>query len=240
MKFFICFILSLFPNYLIGQTSVIKISDDLELIPLSKNVLIHKSFTDSEKFGRFSSNGVIYIQNGEAIIADTPVDTSITRQLVNWLFEQKIKISAVVVNHHHHDALGGLSVFNNLKIPSYGYIKTKELAEEDKLVPPSDTFDQYLKLELGNSYIEARFFGEGHTEDNITFWIPDEKILFGGCLIKSLKSGKGNLEDANTEEWANTVSKIKRYFPNAETVVPGHGSHGGTELLDFTIRMFDN
>ena len=80
--------------------------------------------------------------------------------------------------------------------------------------------------------------GEGHTRDNVVSYFLDEKVLFGGCLIKSLKSGKGNLADANTAEWSNTVKTIKRQFKDVEMVIPGHGKPGGIELLDYTIEMF--
>ena len=57
-------------------------------------------------------------------------------------------------------------------------------------------------------------------------------------MIKSLKSGKGNLADASVKKWSKTVSKIKKTFPHIEIVVPGHGKAGGTALLDYTIDMF--
>lgn len=223
-----------------GQSSPIIVSPDLEIIPLTENTFIHKSFTDSDQFGRFSSNGIIYIRNGEALIADTPVDTLIAKQLINWVLDQNLKIEAVVVNHHHKDALGSLSVFHDLDIPSYGFIKTKELALKSKSIPPEYSFEDSLKLKLGTTIVKAFFFGEGHTIDNIALWIPEEKILFGGCLIKSLRSGKGNLEDANIKEWSQTILTIKTLLPDINTVVPGHGSHGGVELLDFTQKMFEN
>ncbi|XWN37228.1 MAG: subclass B1 metallo-beta-lactamase [Balneola sp.] len=239
MKYLNLLLLLLVPIYGFSQTSSIKISNDLELIPVSENIYIHKSFTNSEQFGRYSSNGLIYIQNGEVLIADTPVDTLITKQLMKWVEQQSLKIKAVIVNHHHSDALGGLELFHNRNIPSYGFIKTKKLALESDLPSPSNTFDDSLTVEIGDSFVKAIFFGGGHTEDNITLWLPEEKTLFGGCLVKSLRSGKGNLEDANVHEWPKTISKIKDYFYEISVVIPGHGSHGGVELLDFTQRMFE-
>ncbi len=70
-------------------------------------------------------------------------------------------------------------------------------------------------------------------------YIPGEKVLFGGCLIKEVGAGKGNLGDANTEEWPDTVRKIKQAYPEVKYVVPGHGKVGGLELLDYTIGRFE-
>ena len=85
----------------------------------------------------------------------------------------------------------------------------------------------------------AEYFGEGHTKDNIVGYFPADKTLFGGCLIKKVGAGNGNLEDANTDNWSKTVRKIKRKYHSAEIVIPGHGKSGGIELLDYTIQLFD-
>ncbi len=53
-----------------------------------------------------------------------------------------------------------------------------------------------------------------------------------------MNAGKGNLEDANVEEWSATVEKIKKDLPNLKMVVPEHGEYGGAELLDYTIQLF--
>ncbi|HSP88373.1 MAG TPA: hypothetical protein VLN45_09590, partial [Ignavibacteriaceae bacterium] len=90
----------------------------------------------------------------------------------------------------------------------------------------------------GSENIICCYFGKAHTSDNIVVWITEEEILFGGCMIKSLNSSKGNLADANVNEWANTVEKIKKKFNSAKMVIPGHGDYGGIELLDYTIKLF--
>jgi metallo-beta-lactamase class B len=236
--FFICFFsIVIYPQF---PGNKIIISDNLELIQLTENSYIHISFTDSELYGRFSSNGLIYFNNNEAVILDTPPDENLTKQLINWLYKTfpEVKIKAVVVNHFHNDCLGGLNVFHKIGVKSYSYKTTPELAEKINMPVPENTFSGSLKIPVGNKEIICKYFGEAHTKDNIVVWIPDEKILFGGCMVKSMSSGKGNLSDANASEWANTVEKVKEEFISAKYVIPGHGSFGGTELLDYTIKLF--
>jgi len=69
-------------------------------------------------------------------------------------------------------------------------------------------------------------------------YVPSEKALFGGCLLKHVNASKGNLADANTSEWSSSVAKIKKEYPDLEIVIPGHGKNGGIELLDYTIKLF--
>ena len=71
-------------------------------------------------------------------------------------------------------------------------------------------------------------------------YLPSEKILFGGCLVKAESAGKGNLEDADVSAWSQTATKVYEAFPNAEIVVPGHGDAGGRGLLLHTSEMFQS
>jgi metallo-beta-lactamase class B len=134
--------------------------------------------------------------------------------------------------------LGGLKAFVEKGIPSYGYFKTIELAKEQNFVVPVNSFTDSLILQVGAEKIVAKFFGEGHTKDNIVGYFPAENILFGGCLIKELKASKGYLGDANVADWSGTVEKVKQDYPLVKIVVPGHGAFGNKKLLDYTIKLF--
>lgn len=83
-----------------------------------------------------------------------------------------------------------------------------------------------------------KFFGEGHTSDNAVGYVPSEQVLFGGCLVKALKSNKGYIGDANLAEWSKTIRKVKGAVPDVKVVVPGHGAAGDHKLLDYTEEMF--
>ena len=80
--------------------------------------------------------------------------------------------------------------------------------------------------------------GAAHTVDNIVVWIPDEKILFGGCMIKELKANNlGNIVDADIDAWPKTLKTVRSEFSMAKIVIPGHGLYGGIELIDHTIDL---
>jgi metallo-beta-lactamase class B len=116
---------------------------------------------------------------------------------------------------------------------------TNESINSDSIVKPQRTFSKELKLRIGKENIVNRYFGPAHSPDNIVTWIPAEKILFGGCMIKSLDGGRGYLGVANLQQWSATVAKVKKQYPAAKIVIPGHGDHDGTVLLDHTIKMFE-
>lgn len=115
---------------------------------------------------------------------------------------------------------------------------TITLAKRDAGVAPQDGFSDYHEIPIGSTKVVNARLGEGHTADNIIAYFPDEKVLFGGCLVKGAKAGRGNLNDANVAEWSKTVLKVKTKYPEAEVIIPGHGKARGQELLDYTIEMF--
>ncbi|MDO6519159.1 subclass B1 metallo-beta-lactamase [Zobellia uliginosa] len=214
-------------------------SEDLKIIPLSKNSFVHISYLSTEDFGKVACNGLIYINHGQAVVFDTPTDNETSEELIRWITEtKKQQIKAVVINHFHDDCLGGIEAFHELNIPSYASNTTIELAKKEENPVPQIGFDTTNELTIGKQKIINRHFGEAHTKDNIVSYIPSEHLLFGGCALKSLNATKGYLGDANTNEWSNTIKKIKASYPDLKTAIPGHGEYGGIELLDYTISLF--
>lgn len=200
---------------------------------------MHISYFDSETFGRVPCNGMIVTDKNEAVIFDTPVDDTSSAELINWVSQElNSTINAIIPTHFHEDCVGGLREFHKNDIPSYASKETIALAKSRRFNVPANAFEDSLTLAVGGKKVCATFLGEGHTKDNIVGYFPSENVLFGGCLIKASGASKGNLEDANVEDWSGTVEKVKNKYPMAEIVVPGHGAFGGIPLLDYTIELF--
>ena len=213
-------------------------SATLKIEPLTEHTYLHVSYLETESFGKVACNGMIVISDGEAIVFDTPTNDAVSEELLDWLKSNDLDVKAVVATHFHEDCLGGLQAFHDKLIPSYATQKTIDLVKDKGVAIPTIGFSNTLKLQAGTEDIILDFVGEGHTVDNIVGYFPKDKTLFGGCLVKSVGAGKGNLEDANIEEWSKTVSKIKVRYPNATLIIPGHGQYGDKGLLDYTIALF--
>ncbi|MDR6569135.1 subclass B1 metallo-beta-lactamase [Chitinophaga ginsengisegetis] len=221
------------------KPKVVYKSDDLIVTQISKNSFEHTSFLQTDDFGNVPCNGLIVSNSNEAIVFDTPTNDKSSEELIKWIKETlHCKINAIIPTHFHNDCLGGLKAFDNNNIPSYAYFKTIALAKENNFAVPKNSFRDSLILKVGNKNIIAKFFGEGHTKDNVVGYFPSENIMFGGCLIKELDANKGYLGDANVAAWSNTVEKVKQEYPNVKIVIPGHGEYGNKKLLDYTINLF--
>ncbi|PKL87187.1 MAG: subclass B1 metallo-beta-lactamase [Ignavibacteriae bacterium HGW-Ignavibacteriae-2] len=214
-------------------------SNDLIITQISENSFVHISFIQTNDYGNVPCNGLIVRNNNEVIVFDTPTNDKNSEELIKWIKEKlQCKINAIIPTHFHDDCLGGLEAFDKNDIPSYAYYKTIELANENNFVTPNNSFKDSLILRIGDEIIKAKFFGEGHTKDNIVGYFPSENVMFGGCLIKELDASKGYLGDANVADWSITVEKVKKEFPNVKIIVPGHGEYGNKKLIDYTINLF--
>lgn len=214
-------------------------SNQLIITKLANHSYVHTSFLYTNSFGKVPCNGMLVINKNEAVVFDTPANDTSTTELINWIEKQaKSNIKAVIPTHYHEDCLGGLKAFHQLNIPSYASKTTMALAREQKYTIPKNAFADQLDLTVGGEKIHIRFFGEGHTKDNVVAYFPADQILFGGCLIKELDANKGWLGDANEKAWSGTVEQIKTTYPSLKIVIPGHGEPGNQLLLDYTIRLF--
>lgn len=206
---------------------------------IDRHVYRHISLLMIPDYGSFPCNGLVYMKDGAAVVIDTPVDEDASEELIAWIESRGAEVRAVVPTHFHVDCLGGLGAFHERGVPSYAHTKTIALAEADDRYPlPQNGFDERFTFEDGLA-VHLEHPGAGHTRDNIVAWLPEERVLFGGCLVKELGAGRGNLADADTLAWSATVREVKRLFSGARVVVPGHGAPGSVELLDYTIEMFD-
>ncbi|WP_113653482.1 subclass B1 metallo-beta-lactamase [Pedobacter namyangjuensis] len=216
-------------------------SENLTITQISENAYQHTSYLQTNDFGKVPCNGLIVKNNKETAIFDTPTNDTSALALITWVKNVlHCKIIAVIPTHFHDDCLGGLKAFHQNNIPSYAYFKTIAFAKENNFAIPQNSFLDSLSLKVGKEKITAKFFGEGHTKDNVIGYFASDNIMFGGCLIKELDATKGYLGDANVAAWSNTVEKVKNAYPNVKIIIPGHGNYGDKKLLDYTINLFKN
>lgn len=223
-----------------NKYEVVYKSETLRILKLTDHVYLHESYLETKDFGKVPCNGMIYAHETEAAVYDTPIDSASSVELIHWIENTLNKeIIAVVPTHYHQDNLGGLQAFHAREIPSLAYRQTIHIATEQNMPIPQMAFDPKLEITVNEIPMFIEFLGEGHTVDNTVVYIPSEKVLFGGCLIKAKGYDKGNLAEANEDAWAETVRQVKATYPDIEIVIPGHGNAGDADLLDYTIELFE-
>lgn len=221
------------------SSAQIQISDNVELIKLSENAYIHVSYIKSEQWGRIGANGLLLIDGQQAFLFDSPWNNEQTECLYNWVVDSMhLSITGFIPNHWHEDCMGGLEFLHEKQVKSYANQVTIELAMENNLPVPQIAFTDSLILTMGNTSIECYFLGAAHSMDNVVVWIPDQKILFPACMVKSMRSRNlGNTADGDVYAYPETLRELLKRFPDAKIVIPGHGQYGGMELIEHTLQL---
>lgn len=243
MKTVFILIVNLFilQNVICAQNKLIKLANDLEIYQIRENYYSHTSYMDWKEYKNIPANGLIFIKNNKAMIAETPWTNAQTKILINYVRDSlNAEIEFLVPTHWHDDCLGGLEQASKMEVPSFILDITCNIIEEKNLPKTTFCFSDSISLKVAGENVEIKYLGGGHTIDNTVVWFPEDKVLFGGCMVKSLSNKSlGNTADADLKQWPNTLKKLLENFSDAEIVIPGHGRYGGTELIEHSIKLFE-
>ena len=205
-----------------------------ELVP---GVLLHSSEEYTPSFGRVSSNGLVLVRGNAAYMVDTPWSLEDTAALIAWIENAGYLLKGVLVTHSHEDRSGGLALVNSLDIPTYASKLSNALLAKDGRAQAQFDFVDASFWWLSDA-VEVFYPGAGHTSDNHVVWLPDQRVLYGGCLVRSAASKSlGFVGEADLSAWPQTIKELTKRFSNVAVVVPGHGAVGGPELLSHTLLL---
>ncbi len=190
--------------------------------------------------GVVPSNGLLVVGREGTLLIDTPWTPEQTARLLAWLREsQHSTVVDAIVTHFHGDRLGGISALPS-RVRIHALPATSELAARQGTTFPATALQPATSMQLEGESVETFYPGAGHTHDNIVVWLPQRRILYGGCFVKSAHSADlGNVADADISSWRTSVQRVIERYPSATIVVPGHGDLGGTELLVHTRDLVD-
>lgn len=220
-----------------AQTRPFKISTT----HLTGNVYVYVSYGLPDDKTPFPANGLYIVTANGIILIDTPWDEAQTQQLVDTLqrrYKQKIKLC--ISTHFHSDRTAGLDLLKKNGVKTYATVLTNQLAKRHGNKQAEFTFSKDTVFNVGGGVAVQTFFpGGGHTKDNIVVWLPQSKVLFGGCLIKSMETNSiGYTADANIPEWPGSITRVKNRFKNIRYLIPGHqGWQGDMLMFGHTISI---
>lgn len=209
----------------------------LKIIQLTDNVYQHISYKKVEPWGMVAASGLIVVEGSNAHLIDTPWTKKATEQLIEWVASKDLVLKSSIVTHFHKDASGGISHLNQAQVNTYATPLTNKLLDMKNREKSNHEITSNTYEVISNT-IEAFYPGPGHTQDNIVVWLPKEKMLFGGCMVKSINSKTlGNTADASVKDWPTSIRKIINKYPDIKIVVPGHGKVGDISLLKHTAQL---
>lgn len=92
--------------------------------------------------------------------------------------------------------------------------------ENVRIVTPQITLTDELTLYKGETVLRLIHIG-AHTPASIIVYIPEESVLFAGGVV--VNGVHPVMEEANSKEWLNTLTYIRRPWVKADIIVPGEG-----------------
>ncbi|MED2839071.1 subclass B1 metallo-beta-lactamase [Bacillus sp. BH2] len=188
------------------------------------------------------SNGLILNTSKGLVLIDSSWDDKLTKELIEMIEKKLHKpITDAIITHAHVDRIGGIKTLKEKGIQVHSTALTATLAKKNGYEEPIADLKDITNMKFGNIKVETFYPGKGHTEDNITVWLPQYKILFGGCLVKSTDAKDlGNVADAFVDVWAGSVENVMNRYRNIKSVVPGHGEAGDKSLLSHTLDLLQS
>lgn len=215
-----------------------RLGSDVYIQRLGPGVWRHISFRLIPGLGPVPSNGVIVRVPDGSLVIDTAWSPEQTALVFDWAEAQVGKVQAVIATHAHDDRLGGLAESDRREIPSYALAETSRLAAEKGWPPIREPVDSGYSLTAFGIRGEVYFPGAGHTVDNATIWLEDQRLLVGSCLVRSATSASlGAIQEADLDNWPQAIANLQERYPEVLTVVPGHGDPGGPDLLSHTRAL---
>lgn len=229
------FILSLFSlASLFAQSD----SNPLSIQHLTGDFYIYTTY-NYYKGDRIPANGMYVLTKQGAIIIDSPWDTTQFQPLLDSIrIRHGQKAVMCIATHFHEDRTGGFEYYRQQGIKTYSTKLTDQLSQKRGMKRAEFLVTKDTVFTVGQYSFEVFHPGHGHTPDNIVIWFANQKILYGGCLIKSTDdSTLGNLGDASVTHYATTLERVQAKCKNPAYIIPGHNAWTSTKSLAHSLRM---
>jgi metallo-beta-lactamase class B len=202
-----------------------------EITVVDWNAIVHRTVNAQG----VPSNGLIGVSDSGLLLVDTAWTEAQTEAILTWGAKRLGRPwVGAIITHEHNDRDGGLGALQRWHIPVFALDLTVAKLEKRGVHGVTTLFTAKAGEFKDPRGFEAFYPGPGHTSDNIVISFP--KVLYGGCLIKSMEAKDlGFTGDADLAHWPEAVQRVAaRYQGQRFPVVPGHGA------VDTTAGVFQH
>ena len=210
----------------------------LEIHKLTDKAYVFTTYKDYQGTP-YPANGLYLVSDQGVALIDTPWDTTQCLPLMDSVLARHgVPVRWCISTHSHDDRTGGIDILRKQGVATYSSRQTQAICRERGECISDFGFAQDTVFQFGNLRLETFYPGAGHAPDNIVVWNAENRILHGGCLVKSTDTkGLGYLGDADVESWPIAIKAVRRKYRQPKWVIPGHKSWETTKSLKHTYRL---
>lgn len=210
----------------------------LKITKLTGDFYIYTTYNNYEN-NQVPANGMYVVTSNGVVMFDTPWDTTQFQPLLDSIkLKHGKNVIYCIATHWHSDRTAGLEYYRQHQIKTYSTILTDELSKKNNEKRAEFLFASDTVFHAGQYSFETYFPGEGHTLDNIVIWFNNEKILYGGCLIKGADAENlGYLGDANVQAYASTLKNVQDKYKQPKFIIISHSDWKNINSLKHSITL---
>ena len=223
-----------FSGNVFGQGS----ESSLKISPLTGDFYVFTTY-NYYKGNRIPANGMYLLTNKGVILFDSPWDTTQFQPLLDSITARHNKrVILCIATHFHEDRTGGLEYYKQQGIRTYTTRQTDELSKKRGMKRAEFLMEKDTVFTAEPYSFQTFYPGQAHAPDNIVIWFEKERVLYGGCLVKSAEDKSlGNLSDANVKEYASTIKNVQQKCKRPKYIITGHNDWVSTKSLKHTLKM---
>ncbi len=196
------------------------------------------------RFG-FAGNVNALITDGGVALIDTKFEMDYETVIEQLRTITDRPVDYVINTHLHGDHTGGNVQLQAMKAKVIASANARRIMDErEESGLANITFDEHMRIHLGDMPIDLHYFGRGHTDGDIYIHLPEDGILFTGdqfALWGEYDAVIDYASGGSAREWPRTLDKALQL--DFETVVPGHSGITDRAMMegyrDYLIRIRD-
>ena len=213
----------------LGAQPMTRIDKTVWVRRLAPGLWLHTTTGQIEPGFYYPANGLVLERPQGSLLIDTGYTPGQAETLLAWSGRVlKRPITEAIATHLRNDRTGGIDGLRRHGVRTLAHPATCALAKAHGVLEPQPIADFQGDAHRLDDDCELYFPGAGHTCDNIVAGLPQPRVLFGGCFLKSVTSSNlGNIADAVVDDWAGSLERARTRYPDAILAVPGHGTISG-------------
>lgn len=163
--------------------------------------------------------------------------------------EDPSAISSIAITHPHSDHYGGLSAFRAASggAPAFTTRNVSRVIANDEhgfyanrredfgddipatIAVPQPALIGGENFKVGGLQLVPRVLRGNEAIETALIYAPDERVLFTGDVVNNKTTPV--FYQGGIDAWAAQLSDLRRQFPDAATIAPGHGEPGDFDTL---------